>query len=224
MNSLNKPEQRRRFILENTSPATPGHIPEIKLYTASQAHELWLKTEAELEEIGLPPPFWAFAWAGGQGLARYILDNPQLVDGKRVLDLASGSGLVAIAAAKCGATAVTANDTDPFSAIAIDENAGLNGVDVAFDGRDLLAASPGILDKFDIVLAGDVFYDRSMSASVLNWLHLAKRQIDTILIGDPGRSYFPSSKMQQLASYDLPVTRELEDNEIKHVLVWEFTG
>ncbi|MGI9399700.1 MAG: class I SAM-dependent methyltransferase [Rhizobiaceae bacterium] len=224
MTCLEDIEERRRFVLENTSPMAPGHVAEIQLHTASMAHDLWLKTEEELEAVGLPPPFWAFAWAGGQGLARYILDNPQTVRGKHVLDLASGSGLVAIAAAKCDSASVTANDIDPFSAVATIENARLNCVEIAFDSHDMLSGPPDLKNSFDIVLAGDVFYDRSMSSLVLDWMQAANSQVETILIGDPGRSYFPQRDMNLLADYHLPVTRELEDNDIKHVSVWQFTG
>ena len=131
------PRQRpKRFILANTALMAPPHVPEIALHLADEAHDLWLRTEDELAEIGLPPPFWAFAWAGGQGLARYILDNPETVRGKRVLDFATGSGLVAIAAAKAGAASVTAADIDPSAAAAIGLNAVANAVEIAIDKRD----------------------------------------------------------------------------------------
>ena len=130
-------DRAQAFILDNTRPIAPPHVPEIVLCLADEAHALWLKTEEELQEIGLPPPFWAFAWAGGQGLARYILDNPPLVRGKHVLDLATGSGLVAIAAAKAGAASVTANDIDPWCEAAVALNATANSVTLAFDGTDL---------------------------------------------------------------------------------------
>ncbi|TGW05166.1 methyltransferase, partial [Mesorhizobium sp. M2D.F.Ca.ET.145.01.1.1] len=113
------PDSARQFILDNTALMAPPHVPEILLHLADEAHDLWQRTEDELVEIGLPPPFWAFAWAGGQGLARYVIDHPAMVRGKRVLDFASGSGLVAIAAAKAGAAAVTAADIDPFCATAV---------------------------------------------------------------------------------------------------------
>jgi len=139
-----------RFILDNTGIMHPPHVPELRLHLATEAHELWLKTEEELEEIGLPPPFWAFAWAGGQGLARYILDYPESVSGKRVLDFASGSGLVAIAAVKAGAAAVVAADIDPWTETAIRLNAALNGVAIDFTGRNLV----GTPVEADVLLAG----------------------------------------------------------------------
>jgi predicted nicotinamide N-methyase len=127
-----------RFIRDNTSPMAPPHVPEISLHLATEAHELWLKTEEELAEIGLPPPFWAFAWAGGQGLARYVLDHPETVAGKRVVDFASGSGLVAIAAMMAGAKSVLAADIDPWTAMAVELNAGLNNVEIGFTGDNLI--------------------------------------------------------------------------------------
>ena len=206
------------FILENTSVMSPPHVPEIRLHLADEAHDLWLKTEEELEEIGLPPPFWAFAWAGGQGLARYVLDNPEVVRGKRVLDFATGSGLVAIAAAKAGAPDVVAADIDPFCAAAVRLNAAANGVSVSFDGRDFIGENNG----FDVLLAGDVFYDRAFAARLIPcFSRLAEGGI-TILIGDPGRSYLPRERLAKLAEYQVPVTRALEDAEVKRTIVWRF--
>jgi predicted nicotinamide N-methyase len=228
VNALNDPQLRRHFILDNTTLIAPAHVPEIRLLTASHAHELWHRTEEELQAIGLPPPFWAFAWAGGQGLARFLLDHPQIVRKKRVLDFASGSGLVAIAAYLSGASHVVANDVDPFSQIAVAENAFQNNSQITFDGRDLLSmivGEPGCcLDGFDLVLAGDVFYDRCMSGRVLEWMKRLKSAGQTILVGDPGRSYFPHSSMTCKASYLVPVTRELEDHDVKNVSVYEYTG
>src|SRR3954453_8262693 len=144
------------FIRAHTRLLAVPHAPEIRLYLADEATALWEKTEEELGEMGLPPPLWAFAWAGGQALARYVLDNPDLVRGKRVLDFASGSGLVAIAAAKAGAAEVTAADIDPFCATAIRLNSEANGVGVGFLGTDCVGTDAGC----DVVLAGDVFYDK----------------------------------------------------------------
>src|SRR5689334_6753051 len=153
------------FIRANTGVMAPPHVSEIRLHLASEAHELWLKTEDELAEIGLPPPFWAFAWAGGQGLARYVLDSPGTVRGKRVLDFATGSGLVAIAAARAGAAAVRAADIDPFCEAAVRLNSAANGVSVNFEGQDLTGQGHG----FDVLLAGDVFYDRAFADRLVPW-------------------------------------------------------
>ena len=162
---------------------------EISLYLADEAHELWLKTEDELAEIGLPPPFWAFAWAGGQGLARHVLDRPEIVRGRDVLDFASGSGLVAIAALKAGAKSVVAADIDPFSATAVAMNAAANGVVLDHSSADLIGRDHG----WDVVLAGDVFYDRALAARLTPWFDALTRRGAAVLIGDPGRSYLPKA-------------------------------
>ncbi|MCJ7994371.1 methyltransferase [Rhizobium cremeum] len=206
------------FILANTSLMAPPHVPEIRLRLASEVHDLWLKTEEDLQEIGLPPPFWAFAWAGGQGLARYILDHPETVAGKRVLDFASGSGLVAIAAALAGADSVLAVDIDPWAATAVRLNAEANGVAVRFSSDDLIGHS---LDA-DLVLAGDVFYDRDFAAALVEWFTSLTADGLTVLAGDPGRSYRPTERLEPLATYQVPVTRVLEDSEIKKTTVWKF--
>lgn len=217
-------DNRTQFIIDNTTLIAPAHLPEIRLHTADSAHELWHKTEDQLQAIGLPPPFWAFAWAGGQGLARYILDNPKSVSTRNVLDFASGGGLVAICARLAGAANVTANDIDPYSRAAIELNAGKNKVQIAFDDRDLLDEPTRQFDNFEVILAGDVFYDQVLAKRVLPWLGRLKERGKTILIGDPGRNYFPAEQMTKLAEYSVPSTLELEDNTIKRVSVWEFTG
>ncbi|WP_417409538.1 class I SAM-dependent methyltransferase [Hoeflea sp.] len=208
------------FIRANTALGTPPHVPEIRLHLADEAHDLWLKTEDELDALGLPPPFWAFAWAGGQGLARHILDNPDLVRGKSVLDFASGSGLVAIAARRAGASCVSAADIDPWSATAARLNAQANDVEFEISQSNLIGTDLG----WDVVLAGDVFYDQAMTALILPWFSdLAKRGA-MVLIGDPGRSYCPREGMELLATYQVPVTRALEDSEIKRTSVFRYTA
>lgn len=207
---------RTAFILANTAILRPPHVPEIRLHLAAEAHDLWLKTEDELQEIGLPLPFWAFAWAGGQGLARFILDNPEIVAGKTVLDFASGSGLVAIAAAKAGARRVAASDLDPFSAAAVSLNADLNDVSIATVTADLI----GTMGDWEVVLAGDVFYDREMADRLMPWFSAHVFRGALILVGDPGRTYLPSSGLRRLATYAVPVTRDLEDTEVKKTSVW----
>ena len=208
----------RQFILANTSVMAPPHVPEIRLHLASEAHELWLKTEEELQEIGLPPPFWAFAWAGGQGLARYVLDHPDVVAGKRVVDFASGSGLVAIAAAKAGAFAVKAVDIDPWAQTAVSLNAAENSVAIGFSGENII----GTHIDADVLLAGDVFYDRSFAEALTPWLSVLARKGVTVLVGDPGRAYLPKEQLQACATYEVPVTRALEDSEVKKTTVWQF--
>lgn len=207
---------RTAFIIANTTILRAPHVTEIPLHLAAEAHDLWLKTEDELHEIGLPPPFWAFAWAGGQGLARFILDNPEHVAGKSVLDFATGSGLVAIAAMKAGARRVQASDIDPFCAAAVRLNADLNGVAVETVTSDLI----GTLGDWNVVLAGDVFYDRALADRLLPWFAALAARGTLILVGDPGRAYLPKSGMERLATYEVPVTRALEDSEIKKTSVW----
>jgi predicted nicotinamide N-methyase len=206
------------FIRAETRLLPVPHAPEILLHVADEATALWQKTEEELGEIGLPPPFWAFAWAGGQALARYILDHPDAVRGKRVLDFASGSGLVAIAAMKAGAAEVTACDIDAFAVAAIAINARANGVAVAPVQADLVGQDGG----WEAVLAGDICYERDLAARVAEWLMGLSRRGATVLIGDPGRSYLPREQLDNLAQYQVPVTRTLEDSDIKKTGVWRF--
>jgi len=208
------------FIRANTALGSPPHVPEIRLHLADEAHDLWLKTEDELDALGLPPPFWAFAWAGGQGLARHILDNPDLVKGKSVLDFASGSGLVAIAAKRAGAFRVSAADIDPWSATAARLNAQANDVEFEISQSNLVGTDLG----WDVVLAGDVFYDQAMTTQILPWFSSLAQRGAMVLIGDPGRSYCPREGMQLLATYQVPVTRALEDSEIKRTSVFRFTA
>ena len=207
---------RGAFIVAHTTILPVPNAPELSLHVAGEATALWQKTEEELGEIGLPPPFWAFAWAGGQALARYVLDHPEVVAGKRVLDFAAGSGLVAIAAARAGAAAVEAADIDLFANAAIAVNARLNGVAVTSRSDDVL----GTDDGWEVVLAGDICYEHDLAARVIAWLTVLSRRGARVLIGDPGRSYLPRQDLTVVATYDVPVTRELEDSEIKRTSVW----
>lgn len=212
------PQRMRAFILNNTTVSVPPHVPEISLHLADEAHELWQRTEEELQDIGLQPPFWAFAWAGGQGLARFVLDRPEWVKNRKVLDFATGSGLVAIAARMAGAANVTGADIDPFCTAALSLNCRRNAVEVGYCGEDLIDSDPGC----DILLAGDVFYDRSLAERLVPWFETLAGNGVAVLIGDPGRSYLPQSRLTELASYRVPVTRQLEDAEIKRTTVWRF--
>ena len=208
---------RDAFISAHTRLLPVPHAPEILLHVADDATGLWRKTEEELGAIGLPPPFWAFAWAGGQALARYVLDNPETVRGARILDFASGSGLVAIAAARAGAASVEAADIDALAIAALLLNARANGVTLVARDEDLLGRDEG----WDVVLAGDICYERDTAARVAAWLRKLHARGARILIGDPGRSYLPPD-LERIASYEVPVTRDLEDAEIKRVGVWRF--
>ncbi|MBI1252419.1 MAG: methyltransferase [Alphaproteobacteria bacterium] len=173
-------------------------------------------TEEQLGELGLPPPFWAFAWAGGQALARYVLDHPETVSGKAVADVASGSGLVAIAAMRAGAQSARAYDVDPFARDAAILNAALNAVEI-----DARCEDPIGQDAVgDVILVGDLFYDRDIAVRLLDWLHAQAAAGKTVLIGDPGRSYLPKSSLRLIAEYQVPVSRALEDAEIKRTGVW----
>jgi len=214
--NLGGTEDRQRFIRDNTALISPPHVPELRLHLADEAHDLWHRTEEELGAIGLPPPFWAFAWAGGQALARHVLDRPQTVRAKNVLDFASGSGLVAIAAAHAGAARVEAADIDPFCAAAITLNAAQNGVGITFREADPIGTDEG----WDVMLAGDVFYDRAMAARVEPWLRALARRGALVLVGDPGRAYLPARGLELLSTYEVAVTRALEDAEVKRSAVW----
>ena len=205
------------FILANTRLQPVPHAPEISLWLADEVTPLWRLTEEELGEIGLPPPFWAFAWAGGQGLARWLLDHPAEVAGKRVLDFAAGSGLVGVAAMKAGASSALCADIDPFCAAAVTLNADANRVRLDFTAADLLDAPP---PEVDVICAGDVCYEKPMTDRVLAWLARARANGTRVLIGDPGRTYFPREGLDFLAEYRVPTTRELEDLEVKRVSVW----
>jgi predicted nicotinamide N-methyase len=206
----------RRFILENTSILSSPHVPEVRLNLADEAHDLWHRTEAELSESGLPPPFWAFAWAGGQGLARYVLDNPQSVRGRKVVDFASGSGLVGIAAMMAGAAEAVCADIDPYAFEAASINAALNHVAV----KPLRENLVGDMPDTHVLLAGDVFYDRQLAGELIVWFRqLSARGIE-VLVGDPGRAYLPKERLEQLAVYEVPVTRALEDADVKRTTVW----
>jgi len=207
---------RAAFIRANTRLRPVPHVPEIALHVADEAVELWQKTEEDLQEIGLPPPFWAFAWAGGQALARYLLDHPDIVAGRTVLDFASGSGLVGIAAMKAGARHVEAAEIDAFAEIAIGINAEANGVTLDARLADVIGEDRG----WDVILAGDVCYEQGMAGRVISWLEGLQVRGATVLIGDPGRSYLPKAKLAECATYLVPVVGALEDNEIKKTSVW----
>ena len=205
------------FIRANTALQPVPHAPEISLYVADEITPIWKMTEVALGSLGMAPPFWAFAWAGGQALARYVLDNRELVRGKAVLDFASGSGLCAIAAMKAGAARALANDVDPFCRAAIAVNAEANGVVVESLIADLLDRPPPAVD---VILAGDICYEKTISQRVMAWLGIARAEGVTVLVGDPGRTYFPRQGLVQLAQYEVQTTRELEDFEIKKTGVW----
>jgi predicted nicotinamide N-methyase len=209
--------RRTAFVVSNTQLMPVPLVPEVSLHLAHEAMPIWRKSEEELGEMGVPPPFWAFAWAGGQALARYVLDTPEIVAGKQVVDLASGSGLVGIAAMKAGASNVLAADIDVFSIEAIKLNASANSVALKVSGENLLCFD---VPDCDVVLVGDLFYERELAERLMDWLVQAQVRGIHVLIGDPGRSYLPREKLVACATYEVPVTRELEDAEIKKTSVW----
>jgi predicted nicotinamide N-methyase len=209
------------FILANTRLTAPPHTPEIELYLADEITPIWRMTEEELGQIGLPPPFWAFAWAGGQALARYLLDHPAEVKGKSVFDVGTGSGLIAIAAMKAGAKTAVGADIDGFCAAAVELNARVNGVEVGFGQRDPLSVpAPAV----EVICAGDIFYEQPLADRAMSWLAAARNRGVRVLLGDPGRSYFPKSGLVKLAEYSVETTRELEDAEVKRTAVWTFAA
>lgn len=217
--------ERTAFVLANTAIRPVPHAPALSLRVADEAVPLWQRTEEELQASGLEPPFWAFAWAGGQGLARWLLDHPAAVAGRTVLDVASGSGLVGIAAMRAGAARATCVDIDPFAAAAAAENAALNGVAVEARTRDPIGMDREALGSPDLVLAGDVHYDRALANAITPWLEALAGQGARVLVGDPGRAYFPRERdWTELARHVVPVTRALEDAEIRSVGVWEVTA
>ena len=213
--------ERRAFVARATRLQRPPSVPEVALQLADEITPIWLMTEAELAQQGLPPPFWSFAWVGGQGVARYVIDHPAAVAGARVLDLAAGSGLCGIAAALAGARSVLAADIDPFCGAAIALNAAANGVDVEFTDADLLAGDPPAVD---VVLAGDVCYEQQMSRQMLAWLARAAGTGVSVLLGDPGRAYLATSGLRLLAECEIVTTPELEDATSKHTRVYAVTG
>jgi predicted nicotinamide N-methyase len=215
--------ERIAFIRQQTVLRPVPHLPEIVLHVADEAVPLWQKTEDELETLGLPPPYWAFAWAGGQALARYVLDHRDLVAGRRVLDLAAGSGLVAIAAALAGAAPVVAADIDPFSEDAIMLNARANGAYVEILVRDMLDQPAPRVARYDVILVGDLFYEQTTAGRALAFLQRHAAAGSAVLIGDPGRAYLPKDRLVKLQEYEVPVTRELEDFAIKRTAVWSLT-
>jgi predicted nicotinamide N-methyase len=208
------------FVREHATIASTACIPELQFWLATEITPLWGATESWLRARGIPPPFWAFAWAGGQALARYVLDRPEVVRGRRVVDFASGSGLVAIAAARAGAAEVVATEIDPFAEVVIRMNAALNGVQVTVTRDDLLEAC-GALRAHDVLFAGDVCYERPMAERVAAFARERARAGVEVFLGDPGRAYLlPPEHLEEVARYDVPVSSDVEGDEVRHATVW----
>jgi predicted nicotinamide N-methyase len=208
------------FVQEHTTIRRASAVPEIVLHQADDAIGLWERTERAAGGE-LPPPFWAFAWAGGQAVARYVLDHPEIVRNRRVLDLAAGGGVVAIAAALAGASAVTATEIDPAALDALALNAAANGVTVTTRLGDVLDAPEDDRELHaDVVTAGDVFYNRDLSARMMAFLRRAAGRGAVVLAGDPGRAYAPTG-LRAVARYEVPTTHDLESVETKLSTVWQ---
>lgn len=202
------------FIHAHTRAVRPSLVPEVQLLVAADVVALWEAMAVEQGRTAQEPPFWAAAWPGGQALARYVLDHPDLVRGRSVLDLGAGSGLVAVAAAMAGAARVLASEIDPFGLAAVPENAALNGVGGIEAVGDLLGEAPPAVD---VVLAGDVCYDRLMTGRVLPFLDAARAAGAEVLIGDPGRPYIPHDRLVEAAVHDVADT---EGPRIRRTTVW----
>ena len=212
--------QAGAFVLENSLLQPVPMVPEIRLHLADDAFRVWEAAEQHIGEgnaegTELPPPFWAFAWPGGQALARYVLDHPEVVAGRSVLDLGSGSGLAAIAAALAGASAVLASDVDPFAAAAIGLNAAANHVRVDVTGDVLDGAG----EDAAVILAADVWYQRELADRAITLLRRADDRGADVLVGDIGRAFLPRPMLRELAAYDVPVLAELENTSVKRVLI-----
>jgi predicted nicotinamide N-methyase len=214
-------ENRLSFVRTNTILRAPPIVPEIELRLAGEVMTLWNETEALSAALAsgvahLPPPYWAFAWPGGQAIARYILDHPQIVAEKSVLDFGAGSGLVAIAAAKAGATPVIAAEIDPLALAAMELNAAANGVFIEPVENDII----GINGRWAAICAGDMCYERPLAERLLAWLRSLAATGACVLLGDPGRKYFPQSGVERLATYQVPTPRDLEDREMRETSVY----
>ncbi len=217
-------EDLESFIAAQTAVATAPLVPEIRLHLATEVTPLWQATEVSLARDNLAPPYWAFAWPGGQALARHMLDHPESVRGRRVLDFAAGCGIGAIAAAKASATTVAAAEIDPMALAAMTLNARLNGVALTLLDHDLTGTVDDAARAWDVVLAGDVFYERPMAERVEPWLRGLARRGVRVLIADPGRAYIPKSGLAEIGRYTVPTSRDLEDRESRDTVVYALTG
>lgn len=205
------------FIRANTRLGRHPLVPEVSLHLASAITPIWTASEDSLVTSGVEPPFWAFAWPGGAATARFILDRPDRVRGRAVLDLAAGSGIAAIAAAKAGAGPVTAADVDPTARAAIALNARANEVEIAISDGDPLAQGP---PKEGLILAGDVCYARAMAEQVIDWLRAAHRAGTEVWLADPGRAYLPMTGLNEMARIEVPTSLELEDRKLRETVLY----
>jgi predicted nicotinamide N-methyase len=212
------------FIVAQTAITTAPLVPEVRLHLATAVTPLWQATEATLARDNLPPPYWAFAWPGGQALARYVLDHPETVRGRRVLDFAAGCGIGALAAARAGAASVTAAEIDRVAAAAMALNAALNRTLITLVGNDLTGSVDEAAARWDVVLAGDVFYEKPMADRVEPWLRGLVRRGVRVLVADPGRAYVPKAGLAEIGRYTVPTSRDLEDRESRETVVYALTA
>ena len=209
------PADQAAFIRANTARGTASLVPEIALHLATEITPIWQATEDWLRERALEPPYWAFAWPGGQALARHVLDAPGLVAGLRVLDFAAGGGIAAIACARAGAATVEAAEIDNLARAAIRLNSDMNGVRVDVAEGDVVGAAC----RWDLILCGDVCYEAPMTGHILPWLRVMARHTD-VWIADPGRAYLPKSGLLPIGRYLVPTSRELEDRTEREVVLY----
>lgn len=209
-----------RFIADHTRVMDTPLAPELRFHLADDAYNVWEQSEEALGEQGLPPPFWAFAWGGGQALARHVLDHQEIARGKRVLDFACGCAIAGIAAARAGAAQVLASDIDAYAVAAARANALLNEVSIEVTQSDLVGEDEG----WDLVLAGDVFYEAGPGSRIADWLQGLARRGATVLIGDPGRHFLPRDRLEMVARFDAAAGRALEDQDVALAKVWRFTA
>lgn len=209
-----------RFIQEHTALERAALVPELQLWLAAEYLPIWQATEDWLEQNNVDPPYWAFCWPGGQAIARYLLDHPDAVAGRAVIDFAAGGGVATIAAMKAGAANATGNDIDPMALAAMALNAEANDVTIGLSGEDWLAGAPGT-PPADVVIAGDVCYERDMTARAMDWLrgHAAAGRL--VLLGDPGRNYFSAERLCELGRYQIPTSLQLENRGLRETTVWQ---
>jgi predicted nicotinamide N-methyase len=214
------PSDPEGFVRANTALDSPAMVPEFKLWLASEYVPIWQATEVWLDEQNVDPPYWAFCWPGGQAIARFLLDNPELVAGRRVIDFAAGSGVSSLAAARAGAASVIANDIDALSLVAARLNAQANALVLETSAEDWL--SPDVpTPEADVVIAGDVCYEKEMSGRALDWLRGQARQGRLVLLGDPGRNYFTAQLLKERARYEIPTSLQLENRGMRETVVWQ---
>jgi predicted nicotinamide N-methyase len=213
------PADPESFIRTNTALGAPAMVPEFRLWLASECVPIWQATEDWLERQNVDPPYWAFCWPGGQAIARYLLDHPLEIRGKRVADFAAGSGIASLAAARSGAASVLANDIDALSLVAVQLNAAANRLALELSNDDWLAGPEGE-PTADVVIAGDVCYEQHMSARALAWLRAHARRGRLVLLGDPGRNYFDAQGLEERARYTIPTSLQLENRGMRETVVW----